>query len=116
VRHSKWIGYLDSAAARSREEFVIHFFETYKDPLPIWIAIELWDFWNYFSSRERHEGPRPPTAGRQVPDTEADDARKLDPVSQSCEEYMCASRSTMESSLGGSAFVSATQDRTIPTF
>lgn len=44
VRHSKWLAYLDLAAARSREEFVTHFFATYKDPLPIWIAIELWDF------------------------------------------------------------------------
>lgn len=44
VRHSRWLNYLDNAAAKSREEFAKHFFETYKDPLPIWVAIELWDF------------------------------------------------------------------------
>lgn len=44
VRHLRWLTYLDIAAARSREEFVRHFFDSYKDPLPIWIAIELWDF------------------------------------------------------------------------
>lgn len=44
VRHLRWLNYLDTSAAKSREDFVKHFFETYKDPLPIWVAIELWDF------------------------------------------------------------------------
>jgi abortive infection bacteriophage resistance protein len=44
VRHTKWISYLDAQAARSREEFAKHFFEKYKDPFPLWISIETWDF------------------------------------------------------------------------
>lgn len=44
VRHLKWLSHLDSLAARSSEEFVKHYIHKYKDPLPIWIAVELWDF------------------------------------------------------------------------
>lgn len=44
IRHTKWICYLDALASRSREEFAKHYFEKYKDPFPLWIAIELWDF------------------------------------------------------------------------
>jgi len=29
---------------RSREEFIVHYNKTYSSPLPIWIAVELWDF------------------------------------------------------------------------
>jgi abortive infection bacteriophage resistance protein len=31
-------------AANSKEEFVAHFRQRYSDPLPIWAAVELWDF------------------------------------------------------------------------
>jgi abortive infection bacteriophage resistance protein len=44
VRHTKWLSYLDALGARSREEFAKHFYTKYKDPFPIWIAVELWDF------------------------------------------------------------------------
>jgi abortive infection bacteriophage resistance protein len=42
--HQEWLERLDSIAARSREEFVQHFRRTYSTPLPIWMAVELWDF------------------------------------------------------------------------
>lgn len=42
--HQDWLARLDQAAARSDEEFVRHFASRYGGPLPIWIAVELWDF------------------------------------------------------------------------
>ena len=42
--HQDWLARLDQIAARSKDEFVRHFTARYSGPLPIWIAIELWDF------------------------------------------------------------------------
>lgn len=42
--HQDWLLRLDQLAARSKDEFVRHFTARYSGPLPIWIAIELWDF------------------------------------------------------------------------
>jgi len=42
--HQGWLSRLDQLAARSKDEFVRHFTSRYSGPLPIWIAIELWDF------------------------------------------------------------------------
>lgn len=42
--HQDWLARLDQAASRSKEEFVRHFTSRYSGPLPIWIAVELWDF------------------------------------------------------------------------
>ena len=42
--HQDWLSRLDQLAARSKDEFVRHFNARYSGPLPIWIAIELWDF------------------------------------------------------------------------
>lgn len=44
-RHDLWLRRLDDSTGRSREDFVTHFNKTYpSSPLPIWVAIELWDF------------------------------------------------------------------------
>jgi abortive infection bacteriophage resistance protein len=55
--HQEWLERLDSIAARSREEFVQHFRRTYSTPLPIWMAVELWDFGmlSHFLSGMRHQ-------------------------------------------------------------
>ena len=42
--HAAWLARLDDASRRSREEFVRRYQDKYASPLPIWIAIELWDF------------------------------------------------------------------------
>lgn len=42
--HDDWIVRLDKLASKSREQFVKHFSDRYAPPLPIWVAIELWDF------------------------------------------------------------------------
>jgi abortive infection bacteriophage resistance protein len=42
--HQIWLNRLDETAARSREDFVQHFRNCYSTPLPIWMAVELWDF------------------------------------------------------------------------
>lgn len=42
--YTKWINEMNLAVDRSREEFVRHYKSKYSLPLPIWIAIELWDF------------------------------------------------------------------------
>ncbi len=44
IDYQDWLARLDQAAARSKEEFVQHFTSRYSGPLPIWIAVELWDF------------------------------------------------------------------------
>ncbi len=44
VGHADWLRRLDDQMARSKDDFVAHFKRTYSTPLPIWIAIELWDF------------------------------------------------------------------------
>jgi abortive infection bacteriophage resistance protein len=42
--HQAWLNRLDEQAVRSNEEFAHHFSRKYSDPLPLWMAIELWDF------------------------------------------------------------------------
>lgn len=42
--HENWIAALDKRAKDSKEEFVKHFVAKYTQPLPIWVAIEVWDF------------------------------------------------------------------------
>ncbi len=42
--YTRWMNEMNVAISRSREEFVRHYLATYSLPLPIWIAIELWDF------------------------------------------------------------------------
>jgi abortive infection bacteriophage resistance protein len=42
--HKEWLGRLDTNERRSREDFVLHFRARYSSDLPIWVAIELWDF------------------------------------------------------------------------
>ena len=44
--HQTWLEKLDVATDRSKEEFVKHFRRRYNETehLPIWIAVELWDF------------------------------------------------------------------------
>ena len=55
--HSEWLARFDKLAAYSREEFILHYKQTYNSPLPIWIAIELWDFGmlSKFLSGMRHD-------------------------------------------------------------
>jgi abortive infection bacteriophage resistance protein len=42
--HDAWMGKLADCTSRSREEFVDHYRTKYGQPLPIWVAIEVWDF------------------------------------------------------------------------
>ena len=44
TRHQAWLDRLDEITDRSKEEFVQRYRQKYSSPLPIWIAIELWDF------------------------------------------------------------------------
>lgn len=45
TKHAEWLARLDDKFARSKEDFVKHFRQKYAgDDLPIWIAVELWDF------------------------------------------------------------------------
>jgi len=44
TEHQEWLRRLDETTARSREEFVKHFRKTYTTYLPLWMAVELWDF------------------------------------------------------------------------
>lgn len=46
TKHKQWLDKFEEAVARSRDEFIKHHEEKYlsRTPLPIWIAIELWDF------------------------------------------------------------------------
>ena len=42
--HEIWLEKLDKATLRSKEHFVQKFRKKYTEPLPIWVAIEVWDF------------------------------------------------------------------------
>lgn len=42
--HADWIARLDYAYGKSKEDFIKHHKKTYQAPLPLWIAVELWDF------------------------------------------------------------------------
>ena len=44
TKHQEWLEKYQDAVKRSREEFVEHFRSKYDAKLPIWCAIELWDF------------------------------------------------------------------------
>jgi abortive infection bacteriophage resistance protein len=46
TKHEKWLGKLKLITARSErtEDFVAHYLKKHGEPLPIWVAIELWDF------------------------------------------------------------------------
>jgi abortive infection bacteriophage resistance protein len=45
TEHAKWLERLDQTFDRAKDEFVKHFKRKYPgEELPIWIAIELWDF------------------------------------------------------------------------
>ncbi|MCW4578935.1 MULTISPECIES: Abi family protein [Acetobacteraceae] len=43
-RHDVWLDKADEAIRRSQEEWVAAFFNTYSSELPIWMAVETWDF------------------------------------------------------------------------
>lgn len=44
TKYQEWISKHDQLINRSKEDFVEHYKTKYGLPLPIWIAIELWDF------------------------------------------------------------------------
>lgn len=44
TRHADWLDRLDHYTNRSKEDFVKRFQSQYTSPLPVWMAIELWDF------------------------------------------------------------------------
>ena len=46
TKHQQWLDKFEEAVRRSKDEFVVHHEQKYgsRSPLPIWIAIELWDF------------------------------------------------------------------------
>ncbi len=44
TRHADWLTNADRALARSKEDWVKEFHATYSPPVPIWMAVEAWDF------------------------------------------------------------------------
>ncbi len=44
TRHSNWLKKANDAVNRSKEEWVKEFHATYSSPMPIWMAVEAWDF------------------------------------------------------------------------
>jgi abortive infection bacteriophage resistance protein len=44
TRYSEWLQRYDHTRLRSKEDFVQHFQEKYGGRIPIWAAVELWDF------------------------------------------------------------------------
>jgi abortive infection bacteriophage resistance protein len=44
TKHEEWLLKHEFMISRSKEDFVEHFKNKYELPLPIWVAIELWDF------------------------------------------------------------------------
>ena len=44
TRHAEWLQKHEQLIERSKEDFIEHYKKKYGLPLPIWIAIELWDF------------------------------------------------------------------------
>ncbi|PJG44947.1 DNA-binding protein (plasmid) [Sphingobium sp. LB126] len=44
TRHQSWLDKADQSITRSKEPWVAEFFKTYNSPVPIWMAVELWDF------------------------------------------------------------------------
>jgi len=50
TRYEQWLDNLQKQTKRSKEDFVQHYNDKYGSPLPIWVAIELWDFCELISS------------------------------------------------------------------
>jgi len=44
TKHSNWLKKADEAISRSKEDWVKEFLATYSSPMPIWMAVEAWDF------------------------------------------------------------------------
>lgn len=44
TRHAQWLARADESESRSRADWVIEFKTKYRPPLPIWMAVETWDF------------------------------------------------------------------------
>lgn len=44
TRHASWLNKADGAITRSKEDWVGEFFASYSSPVPIWMAVEAWDF------------------------------------------------------------------------
>jgi abortive infection bacteriophage resistance protein len=44
TKFESWLARVDAAEQRSKEDFVTHFRARYSSDLPMWVAIELWDF------------------------------------------------------------------------
>ena len=46
TRYQNWLDKFDEQVRRSKDEFILHYERQYgsRSPLPIWIAVELWDF------------------------------------------------------------------------
>lgn len=44
TRHSNWLKKADDAINRSKDEWVREFLASYSSPMPIWMAVEAWDF------------------------------------------------------------------------
>lgn len=42
--HQRWLNKLDASELSSKESFASHFKQKYGGPLPLWMAVELWDF------------------------------------------------------------------------
>ncbi len=42
--HQDWLAKLDAHTARSREHFIQNYLQKYNDPLPLDMAVEVWDF------------------------------------------------------------------------
>ncbi|MBV8548787.1 MAG: Abi family protein [Alphaproteobacteria bacterium] len=55
--YTEWLSLFNNRIVKSKEEFILHYRETYDPPLPIWIAVELWDFGmlSKFLSGMRHD-------------------------------------------------------------
>lgn len=44
TRHQNWLAKADGAIARSKDDWIKEFYATYSPPVPIWMAVEAWDF------------------------------------------------------------------------
>jgi abortive infection bacteriophage resistance protein len=44
TRHASWLTKADQSITRSKEDWVERFLASYSSPLPIWMAVEAWDF------------------------------------------------------------------------
>jgi len=72
TRHEDWLDRFHKAVGKSRDEFITHYYGKYDagSPLPIWIAIELWDFGllSHFYSGMRDRYRRQVASRFAVPD------------------------------------------------